>query len=282
MQQNQSNQFFFPIMHEANTEPSQLKRILELYQYKGTNKLHHRLTIPYVCSITTPFGPFSSQFTLQFNTPINDIYYDVERFAEFDNYIIELVNFYTETLDQFEFNSSIFFPEISTELLQKRYDNCSVIDPNKSAMIKKPAFENITTEPYLWNRNSNKLQVPEHDADGNITVNNTKYEKSFELPTLHKLEKSQYHFEPTLHDVLSQLPSGFGTTEPFIVTTEMFSNDPNIVLQGDYHIGITTVYTPLIEHGTKKQKTDDLPAPVPNNQDRQDGQDNDNDGFIGF
>jgi len=74
------------------------------------------------------------------------------------------------------------------------------------------------------------------------------------VPTLHKIKKLTHHFKPTLHEVLTQLPDYLD--EPFLVTTEMLSSDIDVMVQGNYHVGITTVYTPVVEQDNKRPRTD--------------------------
>lgn len=255
----QPNQFFFPLTQETiNPEPTQSKRMIELNKYNNIRKLHKRLTIPFIWSRGCCYEGTPTLYTLQIRTNANDVYYQKERLDEVDCFNIEIISFYTETLDPFEFNDNTFIPTLSPEQMQARYNRCQVIDPEESILLTKPSFENLTTVPYLWKRYSEESVELDFDEDDNIVLNGIKYERSFEVPTLHKIKKLPYHFKPTLHEVLTQLPDYLD--EPFLVTTNMLSSDTDVMVQGNYHIGITTVYTPVIEQDNKKPRTGEYTA----------------------
>jgi len=260
----QPTQFFFPLTQETtqvttqNPDPTQSKRILDIKEYNGQKKLHKRLTVPFIWSRGCCYEGTPTLYTLQISTIANDVYYQKERLDEVDCFNIEIISFYTETLDPFEFNDNTFIPTLTSEKLLTRYNQCQVIDPEESILLTKPSFENLATVPYLWKRYSDESEELEFDEDDNIVLDGIKYERSFEVPTIHKIKKSSYHFKPTLHEVLTQLPDYLD--EPFLVTTNMLSCDVDFMVQGNYQIGITTVYTPVIEQNNKKPRTDDYYA----------------------
>ena len=252
----QPTQFFFPLSYgvSSNLDIAHYKKIIDVKDYTGTNKLNHRITVPFIWNNDRQYKGSSTPYILDINTDVNDVYYQTERLTDVDCFSVDVINFYTETLDLFEFNDNVFIPSLTPEKLQARYNQCQVIDPEERILLDKPLFENISTTPYLWTRYSGESKELEFDDDSNILLNGIKYERSFEIPTLHKIKKLTYHFKPTLEEVLSQLPNYLD--EPFLVTTEMLSSDIDIIVQGNYHIGITTVYTPVIEQDNKRHCTD--------------------------
>lgn len=254
----QPNQFFFPLTQETtpNSDPTQSKRILDISKYNGQKKLNHRLTIPFIWYPYYTCSKYNEGYTLQFISEANDVYYQQQRLDNIDVCQIDVLNFYTENTDPFEFKDNAFIPTLSQEDLRLLYNHCQVIDPEEQFLLTKPSFENLATTPYLWKRKSEESTELEFDEDDNVLVNGVKYERSFEVPTLHKIGKSKYHFKPTLQEVLAQLPCCIYDSETFLITTEMLSSDINIMAQGDYHIGVSVVYTPVIEHDSKRQRTD--------------------------
>jgi hypothetical protein len=51
-------------------------------------------------------------------------------------------------------------------------------------------------------------------------------------------------FKPSVGEVLSQLPASLfeNNSKRYLIETEMFSGNPNVVDMGEYHLGVTTVY----------------------------------------
>ena len=210
-----------------------------------------QLTIPFYCYRDNPmsFEEIAAECPYHILTCDKENYFTCDCVNEFDDYIIFTLSFFSES----RLNFTGFTNNLNEGQLRNYYYQCNVISKtqDKTLFLRRQGFDTLYTIPYLWNRNELKLKELECDENNHIIIYNDAFEEAFTFPTFHKYTDGNL-FQPMLGDVFDQIPLSYGLKGPFLVTTEMISNDPEIMVQGDYHVGKTTIYTPVPQYNNKK------------------------------
>ena len=123
-------------------------------------------------------------------------------------------------------------PNLDKSEMMKRYSNVSTVKIVGDEMFEfeKPSFDKLSSVAYMWNAEEDKIQ----DLD-NLTL-------VAKLTTFHTYAFHGF-FKPDLGEVLSQIPSSIDFDEKYYVTTNSYSDIWYETTCGNYHIGITSVYT---------------------------------------
>lgn len=224
-------------------------------------KKYHMYKIPFYCYIEESTYEYLITTLKQYiGSQTADVYVSVELITTTDNYNIYSLHFFSDDDDRYaQYDDKIefinyFMQNVDDKILKERYDNCNVIkDYPKAKLLEKPEFNMIDSVAYLWDEK--QIKTLEFDENKNIIFNKNKFEQSFTFPTLHTYS---YHgfFKPSLKEVFLQFPLGFEDNDPFLITTDLMPGDCDDIIQGRYHIGITTIYTKVLENQNKKHRTD--------------------------
>ena len=216
-------------------------------------QIFKQLTIPFYCKCDDKitYNQLAYTFPNYIVAYSQENYFAVDKIHEFDDYVIFSLNFFSDS-NLYYYGCNEFKTDKQLRML---YYNCNVVckTKDKVLLLRRQGFDTLGTTPYLWERDKLKLKELECNEDGNIIIQHDKFEETYTFPTVHCYTNNKC-FQPTLYDIFCQIPYEININEPFLVTTEMISNNPNIIIQGDYHVGKTTIYTIVPEQCSKKRK----------------------------
>lgn len=223
-------------------------------------KISKRLTIPFYCYSDEPvtYEQLSSVLFSYIVTYSQENYYTVDSVQTVGDHIIFTLSFFSDS----GLNFVGFTNSLNEGKLRNYYYQCNVICKVKDQvfLMRRQGFDTLFTTPYLWERNDLKLKELEYDEDDNIVSYGDYFEEAFTFPTFHKYSNDKC-FQPLLGDVFNQIPWDCQLDGPFLITTEMISTDPELIIRGDYHVGRTTIYTPVPGQNNKKRRIDTCNEP---------------------
>ena len=229
----------------------------------GDKKIFKRLTIPFYCYSDDPvtYEQLSATLPNYIVTYSQENYYTIDVVQAVDDHIIFTLSFFSDS----GLNFVGFSNSLNDSKLRNYYYQCNVICKTRNKaeeqvfLMRRQGFDTLFNTPYLWERNELKLKELEYDDEGNIVSYGDKFEEAFTFPTFHKYSNDKC-FQPLLGDVFNQIPWDCQLDGPFLITTEMISNDPELIIRGDYHVGKTTIYTPVPGQNNKRRKLDPEPC----------------------
>ena len=134
-------------------------------------------------------------------------------------------------------------PKLSKEQFDIRYNKVTPIKIGDTETFR--IAEKRTGVSYIWDTpNSPDIGVLSKNTGDLMTNDGKLYAKRVAvIPTFHTYG---YYglFKPSFDEVLSQLPDDIVKNyTKLIVTTNMATSDPSLVIAGDYHVGVTTFWT---------------------------------------
>ena len=219
----------------------------------GDKKIFKRLTIPFYCFSSNPvtYKQLSVILSNYIVTYSQENYYTVDKTHEVGDYIVFTLSFFSDS----GLNFVGFTNNLNDTRLRNYYYQCNIICKIKDQvfLIQRQGFDTLFASSYLWERDELKLKELKYDDEDNIVSYGDKFEEAFTFPTFHKYTNKNY-FQPLLGDVFNQIPWNVQVDGPFLITTEMISNNPELIVRGDYHVGKTTIYTLVPNRSNKKQK----------------------------
>lgn len=183
-----------------------------------------------------------SNFLNIYMTKQIEVYFTVKKIYQTPNYNIYSVTLFTKLNDNREFKLAIpLVPKLNANIDTKKwYDNCNILireEDSSYTLIQKPPFSEGICFTFCHKSIISACEF----KDGSILLDGIKYIKTHEVPTLHTFAFSGF-FKPTLPEVYLQLPNSFNENKKFLMSTNLISEKPQICIQGDYHVAITTIW----------------------------------------